>query len=482
MKPENYPKRPKHLWDHFYQISQIPRPSKKEQQMVSFIIGLADSLGMSHRQDAVGNLVVYVPGTRDRQDDQTVIIQNHVDMVTVKTGDNPHNFDHDPLSLIIDNGWLSADRTTLGADNGLGCAAALALMTDKSVEHPPLELLFTLDEETGLNGASGLDPSLLSGKIMLNLDTEDWQELYVGCAGGMGWQFERAMERQPIVNNSIGQKLSIRGLTGGHSGIQIHQQLGNAIKLLAYWIKAAEELGVAVSTFYSGIAHNVISREGTITFTVPNKNAAALADLNAKLIDQWYTWLPETDAGLQLSLEMVEVTDVLTPASQKTLLGWLLTFPHGAQTYNFEQPADLVNLSINLAVVAVVDKTLKTQTSIRFFNEDEAVNLASTVLALADQFGMSSEKILDYPNWKPDFSSPLLARAKTLHQELFGIDPKIKAIHAGLECGILKSKNPGTDILSFGPTIRGAHSPSERLDIATVEPFWQFLVALLRSL
>ena len=482
MKPENYPKRPAHLWDHFYHITQIPRPSKQEQQICQFIMDLADSLGMAHRQDAAGNLVVYVPGTRDKENDPTVIIQNHVDMVTVKTSDNPHVFETDPLTLIVDKGWLKADRTTLGADNGMGCAAALALMTDKNVEHGPLELLFTMDEETGLNGASDLDASLLSGKLMLNLDTEDWQELYVGCAGGKGWKFVTDVTRDPVVAGSVGQCLLLRGLTGGHSGVQIHQQLGNANKLLGYWMKAAETLGVRVSTFQSGIAHNVISREGAISYTVPAENVAAIEALNARLLTEWATWLPETDMTLALSVESDDVVDVLSSDSQKMLASWLLTFPHGAQTYNFEQPADLVNLSINLALVRVTGDQFECQASVRFFNADEAVNLVSSVLALAELFGMTYETILDYPSWKPDFASPLLAQAKALHEQLFDVNPEVKAIHAGLECGILKSKKPDMDILSFGPTIRGAHSPTERIEIATVEPFWQFLVALLRAL
>jgi len=482
MKPANYPKRPVHLWENFYQITQIPRPSKKEQKILQFIIDLADSLDMAHQQDAAGNLVVYVPGTRDRENRPAVIIQNHVDMVTVKTSDNPHVFDTDPLTLVVEGGWLKADRTTLGADNGIGCAAALALMTDKTVEHGPLELLFTVDEETGLNGASDLDASLLSASLMLNLDTEDWQELYVGCAGGHGWKFTKKVSREAPDKDAVGQQLLMRGLTGGHSGVQIHQQLGNANKLLGYWMQAATALGVQVSSFQSGIAHNVISREGAITYTVPATQIAAVAALNERLLGQWATWLPETDRTLTLTVETVAVSDVLTNDSQTQLLHWLLTFPHGAQTYNFEQPADLVNLSVNLAVVRVTGDQFESQASVRFFNADESENLVSSVLALADLFGFHYETILDYPSWKPDFSSPLLAQAKDLHKQLFQVTPEIKAIHAGLECGILKSKKSDMDILSFGPTIRGAHSPTERLEIATVEPFWLFLVALLRAI
>lgn len=482
MKPEHYPSHPEHIWDHFYHFTQIPRPSKKEEKIRDHILLLADENGMSYREDNAGNIVVLVPGTHGKEKDAVVIIQNHVDMVTVKTGDSEHDFDHDPLHLLIEDGWLKADKTTLGADNGIGCAAAMALMTDSTVEHPPLELLFTMDEETGLNGASGLDAAMLTGKTMLNLDTEDWQELYVGCAGGKGWRFNRTMERVAADSGSVPLKLSLTDLTGGHSGVQIHQQLANANKLLGYWLKAAADIGVKVSSYNSGIAHNVISREGTIEFSLPDNSIGKLEQLNQRLISEWLTWLPETDHQLQLTIEAGTKAEVLTPQSQKVLLQWLLTFPHGAQTYNFAQPADLVNLSINLAVVRMNGDSLMTEASCRFFNELESENLINTVLALAEQYEMTPEVILDYPGWQPDFQSPLLAKAKKLHIDLFSIDPKIKAIHAGLECGILKSKKNDMDILSFGPNIRGAHSPSERLEISTVEPFWQFLVALLRHL
>ena len=482
MKPDLYPTHPKHIWDHFYHFTQIPRPSRSEEKIVEHIKMLADELGHPIKQDKIGNLVIYVPGTHGKESSAPVIIQNHVDMVTVKSNDSDHDFYKDPLSLSIEAGWLTANKTTLGADNGLGCAAALALMTDQTVERPPLELLFTMDEETGLNGASGLDASMLTGKVMLNLDTEDWQELYVGCAGGKGWRFNRPVSRVAAPDNSVFMSMSLSRLTGGHSGIQIHHQLGNANKLLGYWLKAAAALGVRVSGYHAGVAHNVIAREGRVNFSLPEKNIAELEALNKRLKEEWLTWLPESDSGLTLTLSAGDAANVLSDDSQKILTHWLLTFPHGAQSYNFAHPADLVNLSINMAVVSLSDVELMTEASCRFFNEKESLPLVDTVLALAEQFQMTPKIILDYPGWQPDFDSPLLAQAKELHLNLFQIDPEIKAIHAGLECGILKSKKPDMDILSFGPNIRGAHSPSERLEISTVEPFWQFLVALLRRL
>lgn len=482
MKPELYPSHPKHIWDHFYHFTQIPRPSKSEGLICQHLKLLADEQGYPLKQDKTGNIVIYVPGTHGMESRPPVIIQNHVDMVTVKASDSDHDFAKDPLTLSIENGWLSADKTTLGADNGLGCAAALALMTDQTVQHPPLELLFTMDEETGLNGASGLDASMLTGKVMLNLDTEDWQELYVGCAGGKGWRFNRPITRETAPEHSVFMSISLARLTGGHSGIQIHQQLGNANKLLGYWLKSAAELGVRVCGYHSGVAHNVIAREGRVEFSLPEKQIGQLEQLNNRLKDEWLTWLPASDSGLTLTLSASETADVLTAECQQVLTHWLLTFPHGAQAYNFAHPGELVNLSINMAVVSLSESELMTEASCRFFNEKESLPLVDTVLALAEQFKMTPKSILDYPGWQPDFNSPLLKQAKELHLELFEIEPEVKAIHAGLECGILKSKKPDMDILSFGPNIRGAHSPSERMEISTVEPFWQFLVALLRRM
>lgn len=482
MKPEHYPTSPAHLWQHFYQFTQTPRPSKQEARIRQYVIDQAEQQGCPWKSDDTDNLVVYVPATAGMENQPTVIIQNHLDMVTVKTDDKDHNFSADPLQLQVEGGWLQADRTTLGADNGLGCAAALALMTDPEVAHPPLELLFTVDEETGLGGALNLDASLLSGKQMLNLDTEDWGELFIGCAGGRGWQMTRAISYEKATVATEGFRLTLNGLAGGHSGIQIHQQLGNAIKLLGQWLQAAIDLGVRLSSFEAGVAHNVIPRQGQITFTCPVDTAPELESVNRQLLDRWQSYLPTADQQLQLTVEKNEVDQVLAPAVQQQLLQLLSCFPHGAQNYNLEQPADLVDLSINLAVCRVSEGQLMLESSARFFNEDEAQPLFDTVLHLADLFQLEVEEILNYPGWKPDFDSPLLALGRELYASLYDAQPEVKAIHAGLECGILKSKMGEVDILSFGPTIRGAHSPSERLEIATVEPFWQLFLVLLQRM
>jgi dipeptidase D len=473
MKPDQYPLEPAHLWQHFYEITQIPRPSKEEAAVRQYVIAQAEQAACVWQMDEQGNLLVRVPASPGLEASGTVIIQNHLDMVTVKTEDKAHDFSRDPLDLQVVDGWLLADRTTLGADNGVGCAAALALMTDQTVAHPPLELLFTVDEETGLGGALNLDGRMLTGDRMLNLDTEDWHELYIGCAGGGGWQFHREF----TVQETAGEfwQLELKGLAGGHSGIQIHQQLGNAIKLLGQLLQGID--GLQLIAVDAGVAHNVIPREARARFacTVGQDIEGMLRLLRA----QWLSYLPAEDAALALVLAPMEPQPALSVLDTAVVLTAVAAMPHGAQSYSLAQPADLVNLSINLAMLRLQGGVLFLESSYRFFNEAESEPLQQSVLAIAKACGLRWQTVVGYPGWEPVFDSQLLRQGKALHSELFGFEPAVKAIHAGLECGILKSKKPDTDILSFGPTIRGAHSPSERLQIETVAPFWQFLTYLL---
>ena len=480
MKPEHFPTQPAHLWEHFYQITQIPRPSKEEAAVRQYVIDQAEACGHEWKMDQVGNLVVYVAASAGRSGQETVTIQNHLDMVTVKNGDKIHDFHTDPLTLEVVEGWLKADRTTLGADNGIGCAAALAVMTDPQVIHPPLELLFTVDEETGLGGALSLDASLLSGSRMLNLDTEEWNELYIGCAGGGGWQFERSLDTAAVGPERDCWAVSVKGLGGGHSGIQIHQQLGNAIKILGQFLGSVE--GLQLATFDAGIAHNVIPREGEAVFTCPSGLEKDLQEALATLRVQSLSYLPEADSALEFSLTPGAAESALCVQDTVEVLDLMAVFPHGAQSYNLAQPADLVDSSINLAILRLNRGELFLQSSYRFFNELEVLPLKQSVNSLARVFDLAIIPVVGYPGWQPNFESALLREGISLHERLFGSTPAIKAIHAGLECGILKSKKPNTDILSFGPTIRGAHSPTERVKVDTVEPFWLLLTELLAQM
>lgn len=484
MKPEQYPETPEQLWRHFYRISQIPRPSGQEAAMRDEIIQLANLQGCLHKTDSTGNLVVYVPATEGYEQAPTVAIQNHIDMVTVKTAETDHDFERDALSLIVDDDWLKADGTTLGADNGVGVAAALAAMTDESVVHPAMELLFTVEEETGLYGASGLDASLLSAERMINLDTEDWGEIYIGCAGGYGYEANRQVMAKLPKPGLVAWKIHLKGLTGGHSGVQIHEQLGNANKLLVELLAEARELNWQLSRFRGGVAHNVIAREASAIVMLDETQLEQWQGLLATAKERWLSYLPQTDHGLEWVFAAEDIAEpmVLTQADTEAFLNLVSLMPHGAQSYNLMQPADLVDVSCNLAVINLSHKELSLQTSLRFFNRAQTVALKQQLESIFNTFHLNFKNILDYPGWNPDFNSALVARTQALAERITKQPVALKAIHAGLECGILISKKPGMDVVSFGPTIRGAHSPSERLQISTVEPFWLLLKDLLQDL
>jgi dipeptidase D len=312
---------------------------------------------------------------------------------------------------------------------------------------------------------------------MLNLDTEEWNELYVGCAGGGGWELRREFATEPVAEAAEQWRLVLKGLAGGHSGVQIHEQLGNAIKLLGQCLCGVE--GVQLGAIDVGVAHNVIPREGRVTFSCPAGLGEVVSARLAALRVDWLAYLPPADSSVELHLEPDRVGSVLGAGDSRRVLDLVAALPHGAQAYSLERPADLVEISINLAVLRLSAGHLFVEASYRFFNERQSEPLQQTVLALASAFGLEATPLAGYPGWQPDFDSPLLAQAGELHERLFGVRPAVKAIHAGLECGILKGKKPDMDILSFGPTIKGAHSPAERLQIDTVAPFWRFLRELL---
>jgi dipeptidase D len=304
-KPQNYPTQPEHLWNHFFDFTQTPRPSKEEEKIRQHLIGLAEKYKHEYKTDDEGNIVIYVPGSKDKENLEPVIIQNHIDMVTDATPDRKINFSTDPIITKVEGDWLKADRTTLGADNGIGCAAALALMTDDSISHPPLELLFTTDEETGLNGAWGVQSSFFKAKRMINLDTEEWGSLYTGCAGGIDKQFNKKIEMTKGADGLQAFKLTIGKLRGGHSGVDIHMQLGNAIKLLGEYLKEIK-IDMELAEFRGGRAHNIIPRDAYAIIRTEMKNEQRLIDVGNELVERWKSYLPEDDQGVNLTIERID--------------------------------------------------------------------------------------------------------------------------------------------------------------------------------
>lgn len=480
--PSHFPSEPKKIWEYFHAINQLPRPSRKEDKFREYIVKEASDLKLKTHCDEVGNVIVYVPATKGYESHETVIIQNHMDMVTDATPDRQINFNTDPIITLREGDWIKADRTTLGADNGIGCAAALALMGDETIEHPSLELLFTMDEETGLKGAWGVDATYLKGKKMINLDTEDWGSLYIGCAGGIDYEFKRSVEMVPAKIKNYGVKLVVGGFLGGHSGVDIHEQRGNAIKFLMEWVSALPKDSFEINEWRGGKAHNIIPRDA---FALVNLMELHTAEEALKIVTaRWKSFMPESDRQF---FGKIEVTDSFYPqvvASQdcETVVNFLSAFPHGAHAYDLASNKELVALSNNLAISLLVKGQFHLESSLRFFDRGECVGLEGQVMALARGFGMEFSKNGEYPSWKPVRENKLLDLVSDKFQELFHKKAKVTAIHAGLECGILRDKIGPIDAVSFGPTIMGAHSPQERLHIPTVTPFWELLKSVLKSL
>lgn len=480
--PSHFPSQPSSVWSYFHAITQLPRPSKLEGKFRDFILSEAGKFDLKTYVDEVGNVIVYVPASPGRETHETVIIQNHMDMVTDATPDRNINFAQDPIITFRDGDWIKADRTTLGADNGIGCAAALALMNDSTIHHPPLELLFTIDEETGLKGAWGVDATKLKGKKMLNLDTEDWGCLYIGCAGGIDYEFNKKIRMTQSQIKGTPYKLTVGGFLGGHSGVDIQEQRGNAIKFLMDWILSLPEGSYEIIEWRGGKAHNIIPRDAFAVVKLTNPDLALEA--SEKVEKRWKAFMPKNDQDFFTKLETVDhpSDEVILPSDLHCVLNFLVAFPHGAHAYDLASHRELVSLSNNLAISLVVRGQFYLQSSLRFFDREECVGLENQITSLAKGFGIDFTKNGEYPSWKPVRENRLLDLISDKYMELFNLKAKVTAIHAGLECGILRDKIGPIDVVSFGPTILGAHSPQERVHIPSVETFWTLLKDVLKSL
>ena len=479
--PSHYPTEPKAVWGYFHAINQIPRPSKKEDKFREYILAEAKGLNLKTHTDGVGNVIVYVPASPGYENHETVIIQNHMDMVTDATPDRKINFAQDPIVTFRDGDWIKADRTTLGADNGIGCAAALALMNDSSIQHPALELLFTTDEETGLVGAWGVDPDYLKGKKMINLDTEEWGSLYIGCAGGIDYEFNKKIEMVPAKIKGSFYKLTVGGFLGGHSGVDIHEQRGNAIKFLMDWMNALPQDSFELAEWRGGKAHNIIPRDAFAIVKLSDKDTAH--KIGEEVLLRWKGFMPKNDQGFHLEIEEIDFnSDVVKTQDLRKVMSFMLAFPHGAHAYDLASNKELVSLSNNLAISLLVRGQFYLQSSLRFFDRGECVGLENQVSGLAQGFDIEFTKNGEYPSWKPVRENKLLDLVADKYKALFNKTAKVTAIHAGLECGILRDKIGPIDAVSFGPTIMGAHSPQERVHIPSVETFWALLKEVLKSL
>jgi len=429
-------------------------------------------------------VLVRVPATKGKENAPIVVLQGHLDMVCEKNSDKIFDFEKEPLSLLRDGDWIRADGTTLGADNGIGVAIGLALMEDRDAVHGPLELLFTIDEETGLNGASGLEPGFVAGRMFLNLDSEEEGVFYLGCAGGRDTVTNLPIARAPIPSGYTAYRMEVKGLRGGHSGLDIVQNRGNAIRLVARALdSAAVAMPLALVALEGGDKHNAIPREAWATIAVRSADAEAFSTLCKAQNDAFRTEFASAEPELSLTITTLSQTpkDSMDEQSTRTALRFLLALPHGVLAMSRDLPG-LVETSSNLARVRTEAAELVVLTSSRSSNMSSLNGVIHQIAAVAELAGGTPLPNRGYPGWQPNMGSKVFASAKRVWKKAFGVEPRFTAIHAGLECGIIGEKFPGMDMLSFGPTICGPHSPEERVSIPTVERVYVFTRALLEDL
>lgn len=472
---------PKGIWSHFYDITRVPRPSKREEKIVAFIEKFAQDNNLPYKKDKCGNIVITKAASKGFENRKPIVLQSHMDMVCEKNASTKHDFDNDPIETIVDGEWVKANGTTLGADDGIGVAAELAILTDDSFAHGPIECLFTVDEETGLTGAENIEDGFFTGKTLLNLDSEDEGEVYVGCAGGCSTNVEFVMETEPVTQRVLSLKVAISGLQGGHSGTDIHLGRGNANKIMARFIKAAQdECSLRLATFDGGNLRNAIAREAYITAVVPfseRENVRILMnDFAADIEDE----LKISDPGFHMSMETTdEIYEVFTAQLQNRFVNSLLACPHGVIGMSHDIP-DLVETSTNLASVKISNGVICVCTSQRSSVESEKRYVQQMVASVFELAGANVECCEGYPGWKPNMDSQILRLSQESYRRLFGKEVKVKAMHAGLECGLFLEKYPGLDMISFGPTLRGVHSPDEKVEIKTVKMFWDYLIDIIK--
>lgn len=475
---------PENLWVRFNEISQVPRPSKGEEQIRAYLRNFAAVRNLKMKEDKVGNIVINLEPTKGCESTPTIVLQSHVDMVCEKNKDKIHDFNNDPITLLREGDWIKADGTTLGADNGIGVAAALAIATDYTLNHGPIELLFTVDEETGLTGANNLEKGYIKGKYLLNLDTEEDGAFYVGCSGGLDTAGIFKIEWAKLNQGFIPLLLSIGGLKGGHSGIDIVEKRGNAIKFLCYLLNDLKQIDFQLGSITGGSKRNAIPREAeALIFVKPEDESKVRELINGFSLASVIEY-KGVDDGIKITLESKEPDDSQKVFDKKFadgIINSLLALPHGAIAMSADIKG-LVETSTNLATVTMNDDEIIIGTSQRSSIESAKRNIAASVKAVFDLAGAEVKNSDGYPGWQPNMDSKLLKIAKQVYQKTFNNEPEMKAVHAGLECGILGDKYPGLEMISFGPTITGAHSPEERVNIRAVGNFYVLLKAIIEEI
>lgn len=473
---------PSIVWTHFATLCRIPRQSKQEQALRDHLLRWATDQGLESSVDVVGNLIIRKPASAGKNDAPATILQAHLDMVCQKNNGTEHDFSRDPIRPVMRDGWLVAENTTLGADNGIGVALILAALEDRSLTHGPLEALLTVDEEAGMGGARGLTPNQLQGKFMLNLDTEEWGEFYLGCAGGLDVDVERHGSAEPLPPAYAAWKIELSGLRGGHSGINIHEGRGNAIKLLVRVLcELATDLGLRLATLDGGSARNALPREATATFALPMAQESRLQALLAIWQERFRQELRGVDDKIHLAAQPATLSEVMSSQEQAIWLASLRAAPHGVKRMSQDVPG-VVETSNNLGMVALGATGGTCNFMLRSLIDGGSKALAEEIVSLFSLSGTPVRQSGYYPGWTPNPGSPLLALCQRVYRGKHGQEAKTQVIHAGLECGLIGTAYPGLDIVSFGPSIRGAHAPGEAVEVASVEQTWYLLTEILTAI
>ena len=475
---------PKAVWEIFSEMTQIPRPSNHEEQIQSWAVSFGEKLGLETIKDEAGNVIIKKPATPGMENRKTVVLQGHLDMVPQKNSDKVHDFQNDPIEAFVDGDWVTANGTTLGADNGIGSSAAMAVLASTTLKHGPIEVLLTATEETGMDGANGLKAGMLDAEILINTDSEDEGELYVGCAGGedVNITFNYTEEEVPV--GFVALQLSVTGLKGGHSGMDIILGRGNSIKTFFRIIHAAEELGVRLASIDGGSLRNAIPREAFGVVVVEEAKVADFIALVDEIADAVKAELAATEPDIDIAVEQTEIPETLIDAAtQRNVTRAVVACPNGVIRMS-DSMEGLVETSTNLAILKsdAESKTINGGCLMRSSVDSSKTELGTRLKAVFELAGAEVTFSGAYPGWKPNMESPILKTMQNVYNDKWGKVPKIMAIHAGLECGILAQNYPHWDMISFGPTIRFPHSPDEKVNIETVKKFWEFLVATLETI
>lgn len=474
---------PKQLWKYFYELTRIPRPSKKEEKVIAFMEQFGKSLNLDTTVDQTGNVIIRKPASKGCEKAKGIILQAHLDMVPQKNSDKVHNFEKDPIEAYVDGEWVTARGTTLGADDGIGVAAAMAILASDSIKHGPLEALFTIDEETGMTGAFGLKNDVLKGDILINLDSEDDGELFVGCAGGVNINVSKEYKEVDVPSNVKAYRIDAEGMKGGHSGVDISLGRANSNKILFRFLYQAEkQCSVRIATANGGDMRNAIPREAHAIVVVEETNKSKFEALVAQYDAIYKAEFAETEPDISLKCAKTNMpTKVMDVDDQAAIIRAIYTCPNGVQRMS-QAMKGLVETSNNVAIVKIEYGTFSAQNLARSSVDSAKEATACKIAAAFENIGASVELSGNYPGWKPNVDSPVLKVMSGVYKRLFDVEPKVSAIHAGLECGLFSGVYPHLDMISVGPTLRFPHSPDEKVNIETVSRFYKLVCTSLEEL